>query len=184
MVSLGLRWGSICQQTPLARKILWHRGWVRSLPSTEHYEGACNEAMKPAHASAFVCLLLWRIIPMSRPSSCLVLFRSTSSTQLHFLSSADLAGKLGTSIEKSFLSLSPLTQHHPHVWLWNSLLNSFCPLIVTCCLYQPLMFRLHTAPWGWISLAGAWEAANSSNEEDGWRIPARFCPMNTLFYSN
>lgn len=140
MVSLGLRWGSICQQIALARKILWHRGWVGSLPSTEHYKGVYKEAMKPVHASAFLCLLLWRIILMLQPSSWLVLFRPTSSTQLPFLSPADLAGKLGTFTEKSFLSLFPLPQHQPRVWLWNSLLNSFCPLIVTWHLYQPLMF--------------------------------------------
>lgn len=62
---------------------------------------------------------------MLQPSSWLVLFRSTSSTQLPFLSSADLAGKLGTSIEKSFLSLSPLPQHHSRVWLQNALIKEF-----------------------------------------------------------
>lgn len=162
MVSLGLRWGSICQQTALARKILWHRGWVRSLPSTEHYKGVYKEAMKPVHASAFLCLLLWRIILMLQPSSWLVLFRSSSSTQLPFLSSADLAGKLGTSTEKSFLSLFSLPQHHPRVWLWNS----------------EIPYLILSVPWSWpdifISLwcSGCW-ACSTQNLGAGfpWQEP-------------
>lgn len=142
MVSLGLRWENICQQTALARKILWHTGWVRSLPSTLHYEGVCNEAMKPAHASLppFYCCYGGASLCYGPAADFFCL-----DLPAHFLFCPQLILQLfnrALPIEKSCLTLSPLPQHHPCMWVWNSSLSSFCPLIMTWQLYQPLIFRL------------------------------------------
>lgn len=142
MVSLGLRCGSICQGTALARKILWHTGWVRSLPSTERYE-VCNEEMKPVRAflPPFYCCYEGASLHCGPYPS---LFNLDLWTHFPFLSSADLADKLGFSCWKflfASISSSPappkcvckiphLVASVPNLWpdVFISLLCSGCCL--------------------------------------------------------